>query len=253
MRIKGLRSRSTGHRKVGFVAASALAAVAMLTLSAVAVAASGPILATKGAGNEGPYPYAYPASGKIAAGTGTTLGGAKCTPGTLQFNSAYVAPCVPKFTGNNGGATSNGVTASTITLAQIEYPASANEQELEAEAAKLWNIIDVKDQTARNITSALNTMNRIHIRRAKLLGLDAPTKLDVGAFYARGTSQLSEERLRRQAVLAALPRAEQERLYDMFAAARKRAAGGAIETAATPAISGPVSRNDPESESDTER
>ena len=125
--------------------------------------------------------------------------------------------------------------------------------ELEAEAAKLWNIIDVKDQTARNITSALNTMNRIHIRRAKLLGLDAPTKLDVEAFYARGTSQLSEERLRRQAVLAALPRAEQERLYDMFAAARKRAAGGAIETAATPAISGPVSRNDPESESDTER
>ena len=135
MRIKGLRSRATGHRKVGFVAASALAAVAMLTLSAVAVAASGPILATKGAGNEGPYTYAYPASGKIAAGPGTTLGGAKCTPGTLQFNSAYVAPCVPKFTGNNGGATSNGVTASTITLAQIEYPASANEQELEAEAA----------------------------------------------------------------------------------------------------------------------
>jgi hypothetical protein len=125
--------------------------------------------------------------------------------------------------------------------------------ELEAEAAKLWNIIDVKDQTARNITSALNTMNRIHIRRAKLLGLDAPTKLDVGAFYARGTSQLSEERLARQAVLAALPREEQERIYDMFAAARKRAAGGAIETAATPAISGPVSRNDPESESDTER
>ena len=135
MRINGLKSRGAGHRNVGFVAASALAAVAMLTLSAVAVAASGPILAKSGAGNEGPYPYAYPASGKIAAGTGTTLGGVKCTPSTLQFNSAYVAPCLPKFTGSNGGATSNGVTASTITLAQIEYPASANEQELEAEAA----------------------------------------------------------------------------------------------------------------------
>jgi hypothetical protein len=45
-------------------------------------------------------------------------------------------------------------------------------------------------------------MNRIHIRRARLLGLDAPTKLDIGAFYVHGASQLSDERMARQAVLA---------------------------------------------------
>jgi hypothetical protein len=50
--------------------------------------------------------------------------------------------------------------------------------ELEAEAAKLWTIIDAKDQTPKVVVASLNTMNRIHIRRAKLLGLDAPTKLD---------------------------------------------------------------------------
>ena len=49
---------------------------------------------------------------------------------------------------------------------------------------------------------AIGVMNRIHIRRARLLGLDAPTKLDIGAFYAHGASQLSDERMARQAVLA---------------------------------------------------
>ncbi len=130
MRIFGHRS---GRR--GLVVVAATLAV-VFGLSGISVAVGSPLLLTKkGPSNEGPYPYQYPATGNIKAGTGTTLNGAKCTAGTQQFNSAYVAPCVPKFTGNNGGATYNGVTSSTITLAQIEYPASANEQELEAEAA----------------------------------------------------------------------------------------------------------------------
>ena len=60
--------------------------------------------------------------------------GAKCTPSTPQFNSPYAAPCVPKFAGNNGGATNNGVTASTITLAEREFPSAADTQEIEAQA-----------------------------------------------------------------------------------------------------------------------
>jgi hypothetical protein len=135
MRIIGVRSESAGRRRVGFTAVSAVAVVSMLALSAVAVAAGGPVLAKKGAANEGPYPYAYPASGKIHAGTGKTIGGTTCTPSTQQFNGAYAAPCVPKFTGSNGGATYNGVTANTITLAQIEYPTTSNAQELQAQAA----------------------------------------------------------------------------------------------------------------------
>jgi hypothetical protein len=122
--------------------------------------------------------------------------------------------------------------------------------ELEAEASKLWTIIDAKDQTPGKVSQAIGVMNRIHIRRARLLGLDAPTKLDIGAFYAHGASQLSDERMARQAVLEALPLEEQERIYEMFAAARKRAAGEFVETTAT-VINGPEPRN-ADSESETE-
>ncbi len=93
-----------------------------------------PVLKTSGPAGEGPYPWAYPASGGIKVGTGTTSAGAKCTPSAPQFASPYAAPCIPKFTGNNGGATSNGVTATTITLAEREFPSAADTQEIEAQA-----------------------------------------------------------------------------------------------------------------------
>jgi len=52
-----------------------------------------------------------------AAVTGLARSGVHCGPGVKQVGwSTYAPPCVPKFTGNNGGATSHGVTASTITL-----------------------------------------------------------------------------------------------------------------------------------------
>jgi hypothetical protein len=76
---------------------------------------------------------------------------------------------------------------------------------------------------------------RIHIRRAKLLGLDAPTKLDVTGIYQRGGADVEAEQFARDAVLEALPIEEQRRLYDIFYQARLRAAAGdlsqpAIET-----------------------
>jgi hypothetical protein len=69
---------------------------------------SGPTLTKSGEASEGPYPWKYPATGNITPGTGTTVSGQKCTPGAPQFNSPYADPCIPKFTGNNGGATSRG-------------------------------------------------------------------------------------------------------------------------------------------------
>ena len=92
------------------------------------------MLKSSGPAGEGPYPWAYPASGGIKAGTGTTSTGAKCTPSAPEFASPYAAPCIPKFAGNNGGATYNGVTASTITLAEREFPSAADTQEIEAQA-----------------------------------------------------------------------------------------------------------------------
>ncbi|HXA42732.1 MAG TPA: hypothetical protein VNV65_07460 [Candidatus Solibacter sp.] len=58
-----------------------------------------------------------PPVGKVAVGTGVTRGGFPCSPGAHQLPySQYAAPCVATFTGYNGGATWNGVTATTIKL-----------------------------------------------------------------------------------------------------------------------------------------
>jgi hypothetical protein len=65
-------------------------------------------------------PAAVPdASGAVnsSARVGVARTGVSCTPGALQFSwSPYAPTCVPAFTGNNGGATSQGVTGSTINL-----------------------------------------------------------------------------------------------------------------------------------------
>lgn len=131
---RGSRTRRRAGRSAA-VAVSGLAALALVVLVTVPAGATGGIvLSTHGPADEGPYPYAYPASGDIKAGTGTTISGIACKSGVGQFTSPYAAPCVPKFTGSNGGATANGVTATTITLAQLEYPTTATTQSLIAAA-----------------------------------------------------------------------------------------------------------------------
>jgi len=65
----------------------------------------------RAAGTAGPV-------GTVQAGTGVTVAGVPCHPGVAQLPfSQYAAPCVAKFTGNNGGATWNGVSGDTITIA----------------------------------------------------------------------------------------------------------------------------------------
>ncbi|HXQ19035.1 MAG TPA: ABC transporter substrate-binding protein [Acidimicrobiales bacterium] len=97
-------------------------------------ASSTPKLSGSGPANEGPYPWKYPASGKVSVGSGTTIGGQKCSPGTPQLNSPYAVPCIAKFTGNNGGATYRGVTSNEIVLAQREFPNTANSEQIAAQA-----------------------------------------------------------------------------------------------------------------------
>ena len=120
------------------VAMLALGTVVSFTLvvagGSVSASSGGPKLSTSGSSGEGPYPWKYPGSGSVKVGSGTTVSGQACTPGTPQFNSPYAAPCVAKFTGSNGGATYDGVTATTITLATREFPSTANGEEIAAEA-----------------------------------------------------------------------------------------------------------------------
>jgi len=121
------------------VALLAMSTVVSFTLvaaggSVTAGAAGGPKLDTSGPANEGPYPWKYPATGKVSVGSGTTISSQKCTPGTNQVDSPYAVPCIAKFTGNNGGATYRGVTSNEIVLAQREFPSTANSEEIAAEA-----------------------------------------------------------------------------------------------------------------------
>src|ERR1700732_1551908 len=91
---------------------------------------------------------------------------------------------------------------------------------LEMEETRYWQALDTHKENWQAVAALSGSLNRIHTRRARLLGLDAPTKLDISAFYARGARQLSDGGMGRQAVLEALPLDEQERVYDMSAAAR---------------------------------
>ncbi|MGH9045860.1 MAG: hypothetical protein ACRDVW_00930 [Acidimicrobiales bacterium] len=136
-----MTTRSNGHgtgrplRRRTIPIAICLGIMTLSTGAAVAGAASpGVKLSTSGPAGEGPYPYRYPGSGDVQVGSGKTVHGSTCRSGTPQFASPYAVPCVAKFTGSNGGATSNGVTGTTITLATRTFPTTANLQEAEAEA-----------------------------------------------------------------------------------------------------------------------
>ena len=135
-----------------------------------------------GSSGEGPYPWKYPASSSIQPGTGTTASKAACTPSTPQFPSPYAPPCLPQFRGNNGGATANGVTATTITLAQREFPQTANTEQVAAQAknagAALPQVTDQVQQVFLNyFNSVYNLYGRhVAIKQVTATG-DATTEL----------------------------------------------------------------------------
>ena len=60
---------------------------------------------------------AQPGRPAVAAPSGPARSGGSCRPGVAQVPwLSYAPPCVPPWSGNNGGATSRGVDAKTITL-----------------------------------------------------------------------------------------------------------------------------------------
>lgn len=80
---------------------------------------------------DGPW---SPGSGDIESGTGTTRGGEECEPGVGQIpDTIMVVPCLPEFTGDNGGETFRGVSDDTIRIAVRSFPSSANQQAIAQE------------------------------------------------------------------------------------------------------------------------
>jgi len=125
---------------------------------------------------------------------------------------------------------------------------------LAMEATNIWRLMDISEnKNDWKAQAALeDRLMRIHIRRAKLLGLDAPTKLDVSGIYQRGGADLETEQRAREAVIEALPIEERRRIYELFYQAGLRAQAGDFSqpTIATTVTDGSDSRIDDESESD---
>jgi hypothetical protein len=107
------------------MAVAVLLVLALLLLAFPKVASSGAVAAES---HVTYLPGQAPMKAPYSAGT--TVGGVKCGPGVRQVPwSAYADACEPKWSGNNGGATAPGVTASTITVS-FRAASSAILQEL---------------------------------------------------------------------------------------------------------------------------
>jgi hypothetical protein len=70
-------------------------------------------------------PRTYAEAKKGGTAGDTTWANCDTSTGKIKFPSVYAPPCVPKATGNNGGATYQGVTSDTITI--VYYSAPAND------------------------------------------------------------------------------------------------------------------------------
>lgn len=88
---------------------------------------------TTGSATPGAGPGASPATGA----PGVSRAGVTCGPGVHQVpGNSYSAPCVPAWSGDNGGATARGVTADTIRIVRREFPQTANSQAVDAVIAQ---------------------------------------------------------------------------------------------------------------------
>jgi hypothetical protein len=112
---------------------------------------------------------------------------------------------------------------------------------LEMEETRLWQLLDTHKENWQATATCISGLNRIHVRRAHLLGLDAPTKLDVSGIYGSGANEMSEERRETEQAWQSMSREERARIYDTFDAVRARL-NAPIETTATVTI-GPDNRD----------
>jgi hypothetical protein len=67
---------------------------------------------------------------------------------------------------------------------------------LAQEEANIWRVMDLPENknNAKMQFSGEDRLLRVQLRRAKLLGLDAPAKLDITGLYGAGVNEVSAER-----------------------------------------------------------
>jgi hypothetical protein len=106
-------------------------------------------------------------------GQGVTVGGVACASGVRQIPySQYAAPCVSKWSGNNGGGTWNGVTGNTITIA-IRHTADstgANSLATQAEVEAAGGVAySTAEQYTQQLVAYFNKVFELYGRQVKLV------------------------------------------------------------------------------------
>ncbi len=93
-----------------------------------------------------------------AGSAGTTVGGVACKPGVRQVSwSQYAPECVPAYHGDNGGASSPGVTRTTISLA---YRLAASTLMTEIYALFPKTMLGTNDEALSVLSALTKVFNR---------------------------------------------------------------------------------------------
>ncbi|HAM01335.1 MAG TPA: hypothetical protein DCQ30_03780 [Acidimicrobiaceae bacterium] len=93
-----------------------------------------------------------------AAANGIARSGVKCGAGVLQVPwSPYAPPCVPAWSGNNGGATAPGVTASTIT---VSYREEGESSDVNAVRSIMPGVLPTDSQVLYDLNVFLQAFNK---------------------------------------------------------------------------------------------
>ncbi len=147
---------ATGGPGVGSAAPGATGGPAVTTGGAGATPGSSPAAGGGTTGPTGAGGAAGPAGGDPGAGPiGTTRGGVECAPGVRQVAlNSYAAPCVPAWSGDNGGATFRGVTPETIRIVRRGFPESANSQAVDAVVAQAGGADPATVRAVRDVFDA---------------------------------------------------------------------------------------------------
>ncbi len=156
---------------------------------------AGPILdpgatgSTLTAGPAGVGSGAVGRAGAPGAGTtGVTRGGIACAPGVRQLpDSGYSAPCVPAFTGDNGGATHRGVTSGSIRIVRRSFPESANSQAVNAVVAQAGGAPHSVTQAVRDVfTREIEAKYELYGRHVEWVQYESRFGNDTAEVQGRG-------------------------------------------------------------------
>lgn len=118
--------------------------------------------------------------------------GDRCDPatGNLKVPAAFVPPCVPVFTGDNGGATAKGVMADTIKIAYYVPPPGTDAQ------AALQGLVDDPELTQQTRVDYLEMFNAIfetYGREVEMVRVDASGQGDDDVAAKNDAVKIAEE------------------------------------------------------------